>query len=75
MTDIDTLRDDLARADRRLEEKDRAPMEHRVLDLEAWRQHREILRRHRDELHRALEEAVAREEADADLAWNGGDAA
>lgn len=70
MTDIDTLRADLERADRRLEDKDRAPLDHRVLDFQAWRQHREILRRHRDELHRALEEAIGREEAEADMGGN-----
>lgn len=72
---LDTLRGDLERLDRKLHDLEWAPMDHRVIDMEAWRQHREILRRHRDELHRTLEEAVAREEADADQAWQGGDAA
>lgn len=73
MTDhVDTLRSDLARLDRRIEQHSWAPMDHRVIDFQAWRENRKRLLAHRAELYRAIEEAAAREEADADL---GGDAA
>jgi ubiquinone biosynthesis protein UbiJ len=69
---VDTLRDDLARLDRRIEDHYWATIDKRVVDIQAWREHRRSLQRRRHELHRALEEAIAREEAEADL---GGDAA
>lgn len=71
---VDTLRGDLARLDARIEDHYWATLDNRVVDIQAWREHRKHLQQRREQIHRELEAAVAREEAEADLN-HGGDAA
>lgn len=69
---VDTLEGDLARLDARIQHTEWAQLDHRVVDLQAWRENRKRLAERRAELYLELEAARAQEEADADM---GGDAA
>ena len=71
---VDTLRGDLERLDRRIRNTEDAWLDHRVIDARAHSENLKSLRALRDLMHRDLENAIAREEAEADLN-HGGDAA
>lgn len=71
MTDhLDSLRDDLKRLDQRIRDTETAYLDHRVTDLQAWRETRKRLHEHQAELRRAIQHETAREQAE-----HGGDAA
>lgn len=68
---VDTLRGDLERLDARIKRTEDAWLDHRVVDFQAWRENRKRLHLWRATLHRELEQAVALEEAEADINYGG----